>query len=117
MAAASVFGERPAPGKAVAKDGVDYGSLHGVLDRHVHPTWRLDRTERLLLKVRKPTIPHEDRSPCGIDDGRRVPTQLRHAVADPDRQSIAPTKAWAVAARTGLRRGDRDGYRNTAFCR
>src|SRR5260370_27456055 len=36
------------------------------------------------------------------------PTHFRDAVAAADRQSIAPTKAWAVAARAGLRRGDRD---------
>jgi hypothetical protein len=37
-----------------------------------------------------------------------VPAELRHTVTYADRQSVAPTKARAMTARAGLRRGDRD---------
>src|SRR6185437_15688793 len=66
------------------------------------------RTERLLFEGRQPSVPHEDRAPRGIDDGRRMAAELRHAVADADRQAVAPAEARAMTARAGLRHGDRE---------
>src|SRR6185369_6285156 len=77
--------------------------FHQLLERHVHLARGLDRTERLLFEGREPAVPHEDRAPRGIDDGRRMPAELRHAVADADRQPVAPAEARAVTTCAGLR--------------
>src|SRR5205809_244644 len=73
----------------------------------VHPARRLDGPERLIFEIGLPPVPHEDLAPGAVDDGRRTPTELRHAMADSDRQPVAPAKTRAVAAGAGLRRGHR----------
>src|SRR5262249_53772384 len=83
------------------------GAIHQLVDRHVHFAGRLNRAERLLFERGEPAIPHEDRTPGRIDDGRRMPAELAHAVADAKRQAVAPAKARAVTARAGLRRAHR----------
>src|SRR5467141_4800190 len=74
-------------------DGLAVGVGHGMAKRGrqspamVNAAWGA-----IFMWDGRPPVPHEDRSPCGVDDGRRMATQLRHAVADADRQSVAPTK-------------------------
>jgi hypothetical protein len=73
----------------------------------IHYGGRLNGRECLVLERGKPPIPREDCPPCEIDDRLRMAAQLRHPVADSDSKAVAPAKARAVAACTGLSRADR----------
>src|SRR5262249_13032099 len=82
-------------------------TLQQLVQWHIHCAGRLNRPERLFLQRGETSVPHEDISPRRIDDCRRAPRELGHAVTNTQRQSVAPTKARTVATRAGLSRAYR----------
>src|ERR1044071_8595962 len=97
----------PSSGKAARDSGVDFPVQGGRAHEHSGARVSFSRAGPRLLEGGEPAVPHEDGAPRGVDDGRRVAAELRHAVTDADRQAVAPTEARAVTARAGLRRRHR----------
>src|SRR5882724_10291792 len=75
--------------------------LDQLINRQVHFYVCPDRTECLLLKRRRPAVPHEYLTERRIHDGWRPTTELLHAMPDAFRLTIPPPISRAVTGGAG----------------